>query len=76
MGISLQSPQSATTPKILTLSKGQVDIAEVDFFLCHEELLKQLGPLRSVVRDKTPNAANGTIGIDIVRMIQTFAKGW
>ena len=53
-----------------------MDIAEVDFFLCHEELLKQLGPLRSVVRDKTPNTANGTIGIDIVRMIQTFAKGW
>ena len=52
-----------------------MDIAEVDFFLCHEELLKQLGPLRSVVRDKTPNAQNGTIGVDIVRMIQTFAKG-
>jgi len=60
---------------IMEISKGQVDIAEVDFFLCHEELIKQLGPLRSVVRDKTPNAQNGTIGIDIVRMIQTFAKG-
>ena len=36
---------------------------------------KQLGPLRSVLRDKIPNVQNGSIGTDIVRMIQTFAHG-
>ena len=60
---------------VMEISKGQVDIAEVDFFLCHEDLVKQIGPLRQVIRDKTPNTQNGTIGKDIVRMIQTFAKG-
>lgn len=31
--------------------------------------------LRAVIRDKTPNDKNGSIGTDITRMIQTFAKG-
>ena len=49
--------------------------AEVDHFLCHDELAGQIRPLSAALRDKAPNNTNGTIGVDMVRMIQTFAKG-
>ncbi len=60
---------------IMEISKGQVDIAEVDYFLCHEELSGQVRPLTNSIREKAPSLKNGTIGSDIKRMIQTFSKG-
>ena len=60
---------------IVEISKGQVDVAEVDHYLCHTELAAYLRPLTNTIRDKVPHASAGTIGTDIVRMIQTFAKG-
>eukprot|EP00093_Oithona_nana_P008904 08904.XXX_29256_32054_1 [CDS] Oithona nana genome sequencing. len=60
---------------IMEVAKGRIDIAEVDHFLCHDELAGQIRPLSAALRDKAPNNTNGTIGVDMVRMIQTFAKG-
>ena len=49
--------------------------AEIDHFLCHDELSGQIRPLNAALRDKAPNNQDGTIGNDMVRMVQTFAKG-
>ena len=49
--------------------------AEIDHFLCHDELAGQIRPLSSALRDKAPTVNNGTIGSNMVRLVQTFAKG-
>ena len=49
--------------------------AEVDYFLCHEELAASMKPLMGLLRDKMPKYADGTIGSDITRMVKTFGRG-
>ena len=49
--------------------------ADIDHFLCHEDLAGSIKPLHGAIRDKAPSLANGTLGTDVIRMIQTFAKG-
>ena len=43
--------------------------------MAHEDLLKECRPLNNQLRDKAPSVAQGTIGSDMVKLIQTFAKG-
>ena len=49
--------------------------ADIDHFLCHEDLVGSIKPLNNSIREKAPSLQRGTVGKDIVRMIQTFAKG-
>jgi hypothetical protein len=49
--------------------------AEIDYFICHEELAANMKPLIGLLRDKTPKFADGTIGSDIARMVKTFGRG-
>ena len=49
--------------------------AEVDYFLCHEELAGQMKQLVGLLRDKLPKFSEGTVGADICRMVKTFGRG-
>jgi len=49
--------------------------ADVDYFICHEELAVNMKPLVGLLRDKTPKFADGTIGADIPMMVKTFGLG-
>ena len=49
--------------------------AEVDYFLCHDELSAQMKQLVGLLRDKLPKHSDGTIGTDITRMVKTFGRG-
>lgn len=60
---------------IIEVSKGRVDISEIDHFVCHTDLAGQIRPLNAALRDKVPTMANESIGSDVVKMVQTFAKG-
>jgi len=63
------------TELIKDIQMGRVDIAEIDDYLCHSDLTKDVRVLMALLRDKTPSISNKTIGTDMVRMIQTFCKG-
>lgn len=60
---------------VMDISRGRVDVAEIDHFLCHSDLFDNMKLLKAVIRDKTPHLGNGTIGTDMTRMIQTFGQG-
>jgi len=55
--------------------KGRVDVADMDTFLAHEDIEKELKPLLGILREKFPKKLNGTIGTDLGKMVQTFAHG-
>ena len=43
--------------------------------MAHEDLTKDCRSLNAHLRDKAPSIVQGTIGNDVVKLIQTFAKG-
>jgi len=57
------------------IAKGRLDVAEYDYFLSHEDLLKSLKPLVGVLREKFPKKLEGTVGTDLEKMVKTFSHG-
>jgi len=55
--------------------KGRVDVADIDTFLAHEDIEKELRPLLGILREKFPKKQNGTVGTNLGKMVQTFAHG-
>lgn len=57
------------------VAKGRVDVTDIDYFLAHEDIEKELKPLLGIVREKMPKRQAGTLGTDIYKMVKTFSNG-
>lgn len=60
---------------ISEVAKGRIDLADIDYFICHDDLAMHLKPLVGLLRDKLPKTLDGTIGSDIPMMVKTFGRG-
>ncbi|TRY74028.1 hypothetical protein TCAL_06698 [Tigriopus californicus] len=60
---------------IQNIMKGRVDVAEVDHFLCHDELAATMRTMVGVLREKTPLKGGDSVGTNIKKMIQVFKSG-
>ncbi len=49
--------------------------AELDHFVCHQDLFSQMRVLTGMLRDKTPKQLDGTVGSDVAKMVRTFRSG-
>ena len=49
--------------------------ADIDHFVCHEDLLLQMKTLMGLLREKTPKKNTGTVGSDVTRMVRTYCSG-
>jgi len=57
------------------ISKGRIDVADIDHFVAHDDMAKDMAPLTNILRDKVPNAKEDTVGPDVAMLVKTFAKG-
>jgi len=57
------------------IAKGRLDVAEFDYFLAHDDLVKSLKPLVGVLREKFPKKMDGTVGTNLEKMVKTFSHG-
>jgi len=57
------------------ISKGRIDVADIDHFVAHDDMAKEMGPLNNILRDKVPNLKEDTVGPDVSILVKTFAKG-
>jgi len=55
--------------------KGKLDVSDVDYFLAHDDIIKELKPLIGILRDKMPSKANGCVSTDMERSVKTFSNG-
>lgn len=60
---------------IQDIIKGRFEIADIDNFVCHEDLSIHMKSLVGVLREKSPQRKNGTMGTDITKMVKTFKSG-
>jgi len=57
------------------IAKGKVDVAEIDHFIAHEDMMTELKPLLGVLREKMPKKIAGTVGTNLDQMVKTFGHG-
>jgi len=57
------------------VAAGKVDVSDVDYFLAHDDILKELKPLIGILRDKMPSKANGCVSADLEKSVKTFSNG-
>eukprot|EP00096_Caligus_rogercresseyi_P012394 TRINITY_DN5173_c0_g1_i1.p1 TRINITY_DN5173_c0_g1~~TRINITY_DN5173_c0_g1_i1.p1 ORF type:complete len:353 (-),score=84.40 TRINITY_DN5173_c0_g1_i1:80-1138(-) len=60
---------------IMEIAKGRVDISDIEYFLAHEDMVLNLKPLNSLLRDKLPRKQDATLGTDMEYMVKTFTNG-
>jgi len=60
---------------ISEISKGRIDVADVDHFVAHDDMAGEMGPLKNILRDKVPSVILDTVGPDVGILVKTFAKG-
>ncbi|CAB4059860.1 RP-L1 [Lepeophtheirus salmonis] len=60
---------------IMDISKGRVDVSDIEYFLAHEDMVLSLKPLTGQLRDKVPRKQEGTLGNNIEYMVKTFTNG-
>lgn len=60
---------------IKEIVKGRVELADLDHFVCHEDLFVQMRLVAGMLRDKTPKKLDGTVSDDVVKMVRTFRSG-
>jgi ribosomal protein L1 len=60
---------------ISDMVKGRIELADFDRFLCHDELGIHMRSVTGLLREKTPNKLDGTLGSDMLKMIRTFRTG-
>jgi len=63
------------TELVEEIAKGRVDVTDIDNFLAHEDIEKELKPLIGILREKMPKKLLGTVGTDMEKMVKTFANG-
>nr|SVE73632.1 EOG090X089S [Daphnia atkinsoni] len=57
------------------IQSGEVSLADYDYFIAHTNMLADILPLRGLLKRKLPNIKNGSVGVDLPKMIQIFSKG-
>jgi len=57
------------------VAKGKLDVSDVDYFLAHDDIIKELKPLIGILRDKMPSKANGCVSSNLERSVKTFSNG-
>jgi len=57
------------------LAKGKIDVSDIDHFLAHEDIIKDLKPLIGILRDKMPSKPQGSVSSDLPKLVKTFAHG-
>lgn len=60
---------------IQEVAKGRLDVADVDFFVAHEDIIASMSPLVNILRDKMPRTTLGTVGSDMGLLVKTFNSG-
>lgn len=60
---------------ISDIVKGRTDVADIDHFVAHEDMVGFLNPLNNVLRDKNPRPQTGTISSDVGLLVKAFARG-
>merc|ERR1712059_129064 len=57
------------------IAKGRVEVVDIDHFLAHEDIEKELKPLIGILREKMPKKQLGTVSKDLSKLVKTFANG-
>ncbi|XP_076460165.1 large ribosomal subunit protein uL1m-like [Babylonia areolata] len=57
------------------IQEGLVDKDDIDAVLCTPEVITELIPIRSLLKDKFPNKGKGSVGSDIEEMWTLYSKG-
>jgi len=60
---------------IKEITKGRIDLSEIDHFVAHEDISGSVNVLAGILRDKCPRIPDGTVGDDVPLMVSTFARG-
>lgn len=57
------------------ITKGNVEITNIDYFLAHQDCATEMKPLTGILRDKVPTTRDGTISSDLENLIKTYQDG-
>ncbi|XP_057377167.1 large ribosomal subunit protein uL1m-like [Daphnia carinata] len=57
------------------IQSGEVPLADYDYFVAHTNMMSEVLPLRGLLKRKLPNVKNGSVGVDMPKMIRLFSKG-
>ncbi|KAL7078811.1 hypothetical protein ACQ4LE_002027 [Meloidogyne hapla] len=60
---------------IKKILKGQFLIEDYDFCVAHEDMAREILPLRGVLKSRFPNKTNGAIGNDLPAILTKFLSG-
>nr|SVE75201.1 EOG090X089S [Daphnia dolichocephala] len=60
---------------IKRIQSGEVPLADYEYFVAHTNMMADILPLRGLLKRKLPNLKNGSMGVDMPKMIQIFSKG-
>nr|SVE85571.1 EOG090X089S [Daphnia pulicaria] len=57
------------------IQSGEVPLTDYDYFIAHTNMMADVLPLRGLLKRKLPNVKNGSIGINMTKMVEIFSKG-
>nr|SVE74259.1 EOG090X089S [Daphnia barbata] len=60
---------------IKRIQSGEVPLTDYEYFVAHTNMMADILPLRGLLKRKLPNLKNGSMGVDIPKMIEVFSKG-
>jgi len=75
LAIEAGAIQAGGEEMIKEVSKGRVDLSDIDHFVAHEDMSGSVNVLAGILREKLPRFADGTIGTDIPLIVATFTRG-
>ncbi|XP_034250105.1 50S ribosomal protein L1 [Thrips palmi] len=60
---------------IKMFQEGALDFEDYDIILAHPDILTELAPIRGLIIKKFPNIKRGTVGFDVVSLVNKFKRG-
>nr|SVE77077.1 EOG090X089S [Daphnia lumholtzi]SVE78935.1 EOG090X089S [Daphnia lumholtzi] len=60
---------------IKRIQSGEVPLSDYDYFVAHTNMIAEILSLRGLLKRKLPNIKNGSVGVDMPKMIQIFSRG-
>nr|CAG4646360.1 EOG090X089S [Macrothrix elegans] len=60
---------------IKRIQAGEVSLADYDYYVAHSDMLTDVNQLRGLMKKKLPAIRNGSMGVDLPKMIELFSKG-
>nr|CAG4640970.1 EOG090X089S [Eulimnadia texana] len=60
---------------IKRIQVGETSVNDYDYIVAHSSMANEITPLRGLLKKKYPNPKNGSVGADIGKIVERFAKG-